>query len=85
MATHYAIHPVVFDHANNAEVLKDPDDPRRPDGFSIYTVDAQGCETWVHDEDDMLAALIWLEDEGDDTYTLSFTQNGVYTLLEEIE
>ena len=85
MATHYAIHPVVFDHANNAEALKDPDDTRLPDGFSIYTVDAQGHEIWVHDEDTLLAALIWLEDEGDDIYTLTMTQNGVEALLDEVE
>lgn len=46
---HYAIHPVLID-GNDVEAIKELDDGREPDAFTVYRVDDQGHEHAVGED-----------------------------------
>ena len=82
--TQYAIHPVLFTDGD-AVAIKDPDDSREPDAFTIYRVDNQGHEHAVgEDEQSVLEAIEEVIDY-EDMSTLSLTRVGIAYLLDEID
>ena len=53
----YTIHPVMYSDGD-VVAMKDPDDRREPDAFTIYQVDRQGYEREVsEDKQSMLEAI----------------------------
>ena len=82
--THYAIHPVLFTDGD-AVAIKDPDDSREPDAFTIYRVDNQGHEHAVGEDEQSVLEAIEVVNDFEDMTSVVLTKVGISYLIDEID
>lgn len=80
----YTIHPVMYSDGD-VVAMKDPDDRREPDAFTIYQVDRQGYEREVSEDKQSMLEAIKTVNDFEDMTTLTLTKVAIAWLVNEID